>query len=239
MMARRGLPLIAAAILLGGCSPSATINYKMIVEIDDNGTIRQGSSVWQFKITKNSWPGTGYAPKWRGEAVAVDIPGRGTLFVLGKDQAKLVENKFRQDAEALHGRNQPRHVINQAIAKFEGQSKALHCPELYPSPIRGRNEMWNDCPFMATFGDPSVPASVIEVNPADLEAAFGRGVKLKRISLEITDGRVTTGITERLPWLEKYRERGVQFDGQKHGSFGADASLSALLGPGHFSTELD
>jgi hypothetical protein len=53
--------------------------------------------------------------------------------------------------------------------------------------------------MMVTFGDLADPTSVAEVDPDDLAATFGEGVKLKRLTVELTDDPVTTGIEERLP----------------------------------------
>ncbi len=39
------------------------------------------------------------------------------------------------------------------------------------------------------------------VDPDDFAASFGEGVSLKRITVQITDDPVTTGIEERLGWL--------------------------------------
>jgi hypothetical protein len=50
-----------------------------------------------------------------------------------------------------------------------------------------------------TFGDIKDPTSVARVDPDDLAASFGAGVKLKAITVEITDDAVTTGIEKRLP----------------------------------------
>lgn len=60
-------------------------------------------------------------------------------------------------------------------------------------------------PMLVTFTDLSDPTSVAEVDPDDLAATFGKGVRLKRITVQITDDPVTTGIEERLGWLGNER----------------------------------
>jgi hypothetical protein len=40
---------------------------------------------------------------------------------------------------------------------------------------------------------------VQRVDPANLAASFGPGIRLKRITVEVTDDDVTTGIEKRLP----------------------------------------
>ena len=62
---------------------------------------------------------------------------------------------------------------------------------------------FNGLPMLVRFRDPSDPASVERVDPSDLAASFGAGVKFERMSIEITDAPVTTGIEAVLPWLAR------------------------------------
>jgi len=60
-------------------------------------------------------------------------------------------------------------------------------------------------PLLVTFTDINDPASVQRVDPDDLVAHFGPGVKLKTITLEITDEPVTGGQIEKvLGWLKTH-----------------------------------
>ena len=43
--------------------------------------------------------------------------------------------------------------------------------------------------------------SVEKVDPDNLAASFGKGVTLKRITVQLTEDPVTTDIGKRLPWL--------------------------------------
>ena len=57
-------------------------------------------------------------------------------------------------------------------------------------------------PLLVRFGDLRNSASVQRVDPADLSASFGSSVRLRRITVQVTDDRVTKGdIEKRLPWL--------------------------------------
>ncbi len=57
-------------------------------------------------------------------------------------------------------------------------------------------------PMLVTFTDINDPASVVRVDPDDLESHFGAGVKLKAVTLEITGEPVTQGEVEKvLGWL--------------------------------------
>jgi hypothetical protein len=52
-------------------------------------------------------------------------------------------------------------------------------------------------PLLVTFTDIADPKTVTKVDPDNLAATFGPGVALKRITLEITDEKVTEGRTAR------------------------------------------
>ena len=51
-------------------------------------------------------------------------------------------------------------------------------------------------PILVTFTDITKPESVKKVDPANLAASFGPGVKLKTVTLEITSAPVTEGTVE-------------------------------------------
>jgi hypothetical protein len=51
------------------------------------------------------------------------------------------------------------------------------------------------------FRDINDPNTVERVDPNNLAASFGPGVRLTRATIEITDAPVTTGIEKELEWL--------------------------------------
>ncbi|MCC6479158.1 MAG: hypothetical protein IT552_08115, partial [Sphingomonadaceae bacterium] len=53
-------------------------------------------------------------------------------------------------------------------------------------------------PMLVTFKDLADPTSVEQVDPDDLAASFGRGYRLKSITVQVTDAPVTVGIGDRL-----------------------------------------
>ncbi len=239
---RNWLRMVAAmgAVMLGGCGNSASINYRFIVEVDDNGVTRSGSSVWQFKITENL-DRTSYSPEFHGEAVAVDLPGRGTLFVLaralGSDMQIVAEKLFRPEAEAAAGRLSPRHELNRAIGRLTGAAKPVPCSQVAgaATPLSWARDF---CPGMVRFRDPDDPVSVEGVKIGNLESAFGPGVRMKGFVVEITDADVTIGIEQLLKWLPDYARRRVNLSNKPGGPVGYDTPLAQRLGTGSFSTEM-
>jgi hypothetical protein len=92
--------------------------------------------------------------------------------------------------------------------------------------------------MLVRFGDIADPKTVAKVDPDDLAASFGKGVTLRRITVERTKDKVTTGIEKRLGWWANYRNR--HFDGTSTASqdLTTDA-LTASISSGSFSTEFN
>ena len=217
---------------LSACGPSAEdsaeVRYRMIVEVDDNGTVRTGSSVWSFALSKPTLAlASPYGPKFAGEAVAVDLSGERTLFALVKDQEMLPERHF----DRLKVNSGSDRVANiRAIASHRGATAELSCKSV-PKDARSYEAVdpQYDCPMLVTFGDIKDPTSVKRVDPQDLSASFGAGVKLKAFTVEITDDAVTTGIGGRLGWLGEYPEPTLK---PNHSPI--DYSLAATIKHGDF-----
>jgi hypothetical protein len=84
------------------------------------------------------------------------------------------------------------------------------------------------------FRDINKPETVEEVNPEGLHEAFGPGYALRRVTVQLTEEPVTSGIEKRLPWLPKYYD--LKFSGDRYWS--ADNShkgISASMSSGAFS----
>ena len=71
----------------------------------------------------------------------------------------------------------------------------------------------SDLADLVTFADVNDPATVIEVDPNNIETTLGAGVSWNEITLEGTDEPVTTGIEAKLPWLREYFEKNLRLDG--------------------------
>ena len=139
------------------------------------------------------WDGMGWSYDLTGEAVVVEVtPGR-YLFALLQG-AGTTEYMGSVAAASIAGREG--RVINGALFS-EVQGKRNRAAGVITVP-----EV--QYPMMVTFGDIADPTSVKLVDPADLAASFGLGVRLKSVTLEVTDEPVTVGAVEAvLGWLIK------------------------------------
>ena len=226
-----------AALILPACTAAddaaPDYRYRLTVEVETPEGLRTGSSVIEVQQTLMRAGGSpaNQAVRWRvrGEAVAVDLPGGKTLFALLRsdndpDWASRVyvllapqENKGFEDAL-------------DDVLELTGKRTL---PRMWP-PVAFLEER-SAYPMMVTFGDLADPTSVAEVDPDDLAAAFGEGVKLKRITVELTDDPVTSGIEARLGWLQRLWPN--KLNGDRFEDFDK-RELAAHLSPNSFSTEI-
>lgn len=208
------------ALALSGCElfyPSASLRYRMTVEVDTPEGLKTGSSV--IETTISDGPGLGDASginyTLKGEAIAVDLPGGRTLFALlrGVEQgspsdyhAGLLLNLLGAGVPTIPPmprRYEPQEWVD-AFREARRLKPMLVIPpkiERYPDRVKkGRDVI---LPLLVTFTDIRDPKTVIKVDPDDMAKSFGPGVTLRRITLQITDDPVTTGIEKRLAWLTR------------------------------------
>jgi hypothetical protein len=206
-----GAAFAVAAIALPGCAladDTPTYRYRLTVEVNTPEGVRNGSSVIEVTThvaSQNAFPDRGQVShRARGEAVAVDLPGGRTLFallrsedevdwpgmvmfLLAPDSAKIGTEGFLERYDAM--------LANHSV---------IELPATFPDVGHIRNR--SAYPMLVTFGDLADPASVALVDPDDLAASLGPGVALRRITVQMTDDPVTTGIQQRLEWIGHIQE---------------------------------
>lgn len=237
MMARRGVMGVlagAAAAVLGGCGvlfPSDRLRQKITVEVETPAGLRSGSSVVETEVRKGkSWgDASGTTFKLEGEAVAVDLPGGRTLFALlrgGNDtQGDAAAYQTRLLYEALNAGAQasvPVEVKGLSVMEARAAAKSAGVCVTLPEGLY---------PLLVTFADTTDPKSVEKVDPDNLAAGFGPGVRLKRITVEVTDEDVTSGIEAKLAKMR------LEPDQSLDNNFKATTrpTLAQQLGYGDFS----
>lgn len=180
----------SVSVGLAGCDVLIGWHYRFRLTgwVECHGEIVHGSSV--IEITRTRGYGT-VGGKVRGEAVAIDIPGRTTLFLLLRD----IDS---QDWAIW----MPHHAFaTQLDAAATTDGKVLD--RLSNSPGTTATLAPADYPMMVRFRDISDPATIELVDPANLGASFGPGVTFRGISVELTNDQVTTAIANTRPWLGK------------------------------------
>jgi hypothetical protein len=240
--------------------------YRLSVEVDTPEGVKRGSSVIEvstYVSGKYTIPDPGKLfTKVRGDAVTVDLGTRGVMFALlrseysvdwaagvlssvtpdpvldpGPDQDKTGNVQLAPDKDDRYS-GLDMHMKN--ILKSKG---VYDVPRYYNTilsrPKPGDAHPPSYYPIMVTFKDMSDPKSVTKVDPDALSATFGKGVSLKRITVERTQDPVTTGIQRRLGWLEQVgRSRSTLIPNPPRLLKDAKDPIIQYLSPSNFSTEL-
>ena len=195
MMARRGffgILAAGAAALLGACGVSGgdTYRFKMTVEVDTPEGVMTGWSVYEVEaknVAALTPGGIGLQMKVRGEALAVDLPGGKTLFAL----LKTVNVKGHNDLGYTS------MVALDPLFRWDYVESAERIASRVglTSPAEVITENY---PMLVSFRDVTDPTSLELVDPENLAATFGPGVRLRRFTAEVIDVPMTTGIEKRL-----------------------------------------
>jgi hypothetical protein len=141
-------------------------------------------------------PGKGLATltSLTGEAVAVDLPGGRTLFALigplsnGRDLAGTVTKLFEPSAVS------PEAVVA-SVGALGGSDQVGRTAVLNPEQY----------PHLVTFRDINNPKSIQAVDPMSISAVFDEEITIQRITVTLTNEKVTTGIEKQLEWLNEQR----------------------------------
>jgi hypothetical protein len=235
MMARRtfgGLVLAGLTAMVSGCNPFGGNSYrfKMTVEVDTPQGVRMGSSVYAVsagnKTKLTSEEGSRYMSV-EGEAVAVDIAPGKTLFALLKTSAHY-EDMGSLSMQALDPLFTQKYDTVESAARIAAGDGIRSPADVAPS----------DYSMLVTFTDMADPKSVTRVEPADLAASFGPGVKLRRITVAVTDAAVTSGIGKRLGWFNKYKIERRRLNGSNSIAVSTN-ELPDNIGTGAFSAGIN
>jgi hypothetical protein len=202
-------PLIAmlwvcASLSLGSCAHYHSYRYRLTVEVETPEGIKTGTGVSQCDFssgTGNFLFAGGASGVSHSEAIAIDLGQRGTVFVLLiKKQGEQVKTEYVTGL--------PQIVMVRAGLARDGRKDN---PQRYKqftdftrevSQVRGKIPLLiSELPTIVRFRDINDPKTVEEVDPANMQATLGPGVKISRAWIEMTDDPATTGIEAKLPWV--------------------------------------
>lgn len=199
-----------------------------------DGISRSGTSVWESKISAN--PFGGYHMTMRGEAIVVSDGAKGVYADLlrstynngniGSDQTVMLpEILFRDEARPyLRGSEVSDRVrVNRTIGQNPGWSKTM----TYVEGLAAGHPL----PFLVHLPDRTNPRGIVAATPNS--EALGPN---PRITITVTDAKVTTGIRKTLPWVHKKNSGNKMLDGERY-DISQRSGLANRLGSGDFSSE--
>lgn len=199
-----GLLVLIAAVVIGWkiAYPTNSFRYKVTVNVETPEGMKSGSAVREIIVKQipKVTPEMHTTVIVRGEAVAVDLGKRGVLFALiGSDDELFVLRSFPSGLG----------LTREGARYYEQlQAKTIVDPLNYPLLVAFKD-----------IADPKTVEAVYRVYSKimypkedtdlaiedNLEKTFGKGVKLKDITVEMTDEKVTWDIEERLSWLDQLK----------------------------------
>ena len=211
------LPVLA----LAGCTQHFAWHQKLTVVVETPAGEVSGASVTAVEVDGFDGllpDGGDVDSRLKGEAVVVEVvPGR-YLFVLLTGALGW--------ADAAYGPGGPGTVFEENMRTIEAQ--------VGKPPVPLPEKAW---PLMVTFTDIKDPKTVQRVDPDDLAASFGPGMRLKAVTLAVTEEPVTEGRVEAvLGWLRSIWPN--KLDGQRYETIDAANRLANSIGVGSFSTEI-
>jgi len=213
--------VIVSLGLLTGCREQFSWHQKLTVTLDTPEGEVSGSSVTEVVVVSlpKTLPDAGVVDaSLRGEAVAVEVTPGKYLFVLLKGGLG-----WAQDA---YDKNQVGSVFEENMrfieAQVGGPAVAIRSDQL---------------PLMVTFDNLSDSTTVQKVDPANLAATFGTGVKLKSVMLAITDEPVSQGrVASLLSWIADYKAQHWRLNGSRCTACPISSDdLSDLIDPADFA----
>lgn len=211
-----GVLIVGMVVWYGVSYPSVTVRYRLTLEAQADGELKTASGVREVTYSKGLAVGGQGALSIgvRGEAIALDLGDRGTLFALL--------------SAGLDGRSGAEWIVLRAF-DFDGGSMPSPFEEGIKQVLRlsGKRELPLDTlPKLVRFRDPGDLRSVEWVNPLNIGGRFGADAKLVRVTLEIvragiwplndygiTGEPLTSGIESKLAWWNRpWLDDGVFID---------------------------
>jgi hypothetical protein len=205
-----------------------THRYRYTVEVDTPDGLRVGTTVIEDISRKQPrlLPDMSrYSVITRGEAVAVHIPGKQTLFAI-----------LKQDGGLSFG-----HITYLALGPKGSPERQPGAPPVLMKVHVGGKETGireqEGIPMLVRFRNINDPNSVEKVDPDNLAASFGQGYRLRKVAVQATNDPVTIGVLDHFSWWKEYT--GKLLDGTCCLELAAAKNLSAHLGLLQFSTLSD
>jgi hypothetical protein len=196
------VPIIGFLLLFATCSgeQSATKRFRVIATVEVDGQKVEGSTVMDITYEKldekRSALGRGGAATAKGEALILDLKGRGTVYVLPYEHhlpsGALIEIYKSGLLNSLG--------INHGIGTLSSEDFDRVRQARGRIPFRGLGNPPR-LPAFVAFRDEKDPKTIYEVDPKNFGQSFP-GVRFVGIDIEFTDAPVTNVLKQRLPWLE-------------------------------------
>jgi hypothetical protein len=232
--------MVSGAIVGGLCLaylmffPTDYLRYRLTLDVDVNGVMRTGSGV--VEIAYQGMPdwlseigqGAHFGGVMRGCAITVDLGEHGLLFVV--DSRPFLENPTTHllALPKLASLNMLPFIAYDLSQSYDPSSGLAAVRELQTK--EGSVEVPPDkLPMLLRFRNLDDGDTIEELDPRDLTAAYGPGVRLARAQFEFTTDPVTPMPAIWPKWLASEEQRGFGFSYQ-HLWSSSPISINAFKG---------
>ena len=201
------LPLLAFAV--AGCGKSYTYKYRLTVSIRDHGELKSVSNVVSVQESPTLTHGIS-PPKLCGEAALLRLRNGKSVFALLKGAPhEMVADRYQWLTS-------PTIVLLKRLGletqwSWKDDSGIRRLREIRTTISLQPYEM----PDFVTFRDIHDPTTIERVDPENTEETLGNGVKIEKVTLQVTNEEVSRGhVGATLPWLDSGKD---YLDGSKWG----------------------
>jgi len=192
------------AATLSACTvPVYVYRYKLSMQLDVNGELKQDATVVEVSQAYQTILNFGYPYKLHedGEALVFETSNGAALTVPLSDPDPVPKGTRHAWGFA------PDRVLFKAYGisggGFEESGYNSGLAQLVSK--RGPREISvDDLPQLLAFADLSKSDSAKYVEPRNLSPQLGVNVLIKKITIEVTDDPITKGIENKIPWLKSY-----------------------------------
>jgi hypothetical protein len=230
-MTRRTLLGSLCSVPLVGCqgSETASVRYRVIASAHVDGKPIVASTIMEVRYSrvKHSLTGAGGATRLYGEALILDLQGKGTVYILPVEHSPPGPLEQIYEGAVLSTLGVTNSIGTLTDADFEKVRTAKG-----RMPFRYYNS--GRLPAFVAFRDEKVANTIYEINPSRMDQYFP-GVRFDGLDIEIADAPVTDALAKRLPWL-RARKAKTDFsrDPPGHVRPAKDRPLGYLVVEDHF-----
>lgn len=182
------------------------MNFRLDVTFEVDGKQVTGSGVQKLEVRRTIPIIGAKQASWNvsGEAIAVDLPRRRTVFVLLAQPT--VDGHFTYSVQGRYD-----FLVVEACGLAEKRDNLSWAAFVrLVGRVSGTCEIqFKDLPVMVFFEDENDPSTVQRVHPDNMKTPFGHEVRFVSASLTIVDDPVSSGLGKRLSWLSSYPEPGL------------------------------
>lgn len=166
----------AGATLVGCAGRGKALRYRLSIDVDTPRGLKTGSAILETVFNSGNRLEYSASAQTYGQAPVVDLGDDRYLFSVLKDPFGTM-TLYETVLHVLRYPETRPPLADPDASTFDQANEAK------PSGVVRSG----DYPMLVTFRDVGDPGTVMEVDPGNLETAFGQGYRLERIFLEVVD----------------------------------------------------